>query len=106
MQLVYAIIAVVVATVVASVVTNKVTISKLKNDAESKLGNAEAKAREIIDDAIKTAEATKKESLLEVKEESIKAKNELEKETKERRAELQRYEKRVLSKEEVLPNAE
>jgi len=105
-QLVYAIIAVVVATVVASVVTNKVTISKLKNDAESKLGNAEAKAREIIDDAIKTAEATKKESLLEVKEESIKAKNELEKETKERRAELQRYEKRVLSKEEVLEKRE
>ena len=102
MQLVYAIIAVVVATVVASVVTNKVTISKLKNDAESKLGNAEAKARAIIDDAIKTAEATKKESLLEVKEESIKTKNELERETKERRAELQRYEKRVLSKEEAL----
>ena len=106
MQLVYAIIAVVVATVVASVVTNKVTIAKLKNDAESKLGNAEAKARAIIDDAIKTAEATKKESLLEVKEESIKAKNELEKETKERRAELQRYEKRVLSKEEVLEKRE
>ena len=106
MQLVYAIIAVVVATVVASVVTNKVTISKLKNDAESKLGNAEAKARTIIDDAIKTAEATKKESLLEVKEESIKAKNELERETKERRAELQRYEKRVLSKEEVLEKRE
>ena len=106
MQLVYAIMAVVVATVVASVVTNKVTISKLKNDAESKLGNAEAKAREIIDDAIKTAEATKKESLLEVKEESIKAKNELEKETKERRAELQRYEKRVLSKEETLEKRE
>ena len=106
MQLVYAIIAVVVATVVASVVTNKVTIAKLKNDAESKLGNAEAKARAIIDDAIKTAEATKKESLLEVKEESIKAKNELEKETKERRAELQRYEKRVLSKEEVLDKRE
>ena len=106
MQLVYAIIAVVVATVVASVVTNKVTISKLKNDAESKLGNAESKARAIIDDAIKTAEATKKESLLEVKEESIKAKNELERETKERRAELQRYEKRVLSKEEVLEKRE
>ena len=106
MQLVYAIIAVVVATVVASIVTNKVTISKLKNDAESKLGNAEAKARTIIDDAIKTAEATKKESLLEVKEESIKAKNELERETKERRAELQRYEKRVLSKEEVLEKRE
>ena len=60
------------------------------------------RAREIIDDAVKTAETTKKEALLEVKEESIKTKNELEKETKERRAELQRYEKRVLAKEEAL----
>ena len=95
-------IAVVVALVVASIVTYFVTVSKLKNDAESKLGNAESKAREIIDEALKTAEATKKEALLEVKEESIRTKNELEKETKERRAELQRYEKRVLSKEETL----
>ena len=102
---VYAIIAV-VALVVSAFVTNKVTISKLRNDAESKIGNAESRAREIIDSAIKTAEATKKESLLEVKEESIKAKNELEKETKERRAELQRYEKRVLSKEEALEKRE
>ena len=39
---------------------------------------------------------------MEIKEESIKNKNELEKETKERRSELQRYEKRVLSKEEAL----
>ena len=39
---------------------------------------------------------------MEVKEESIKTKNELEKETKERRSELQRYERRVLSKEEAL----
>ena len=67
-----------------------------------KIGNAEAKAREIIDDAVKTAETTKKEALLEVKEESIKTKNDLEKETKERRAELQRYEKRVLAKEEAV----
>ncbi len=37
-----------------------------------------------------------------MKEESIKTKNELEKETKERRAELQRYEKRVLEKEEAV----
>ena len=43
-----------------------------------------------------------KEALLEVKEESIKTKNDLEKETKERRAELQRYEKRVLAKEEAV----
>jgi ribonuclease Y len=66
----------------------------------SKVGSAEEKSREIIDEALKTAETKKREALLEAKEESLKTKNELEKETKERRAELQRYEKRVLSKEE------
>ena len=94
------IIAVVVTLIVVMPVTYFVTVSKLKNDANSKIGNADVKAREIIDDALKTAETKKKEALLEVKEESIRTKNELEKETKERRAELQRYEKRVLAKEE------
>ena len=92
----------VVLIVVAAVISHFLTVSNLKNNAESKIGNAEARAREIIDDAVKTAEAKKKESLLEIKEESIKNKNELEKETKERRSELQRYEKRLLSKEEAL----
>ena len=92
----------VVLIVVAAVISHFLTVSNLKNNAESKIGNAEARAREIIDDAVKTAEAKKKESLLEIKEESIKNKNELEKETKERRSELQRYEKRVLSIEETL----
>lgn len=85
---------------IVGIVTHFATVSKLKNDADSKIGNAESRAREIIDDAVKTAEAAKKEALLEVKEESIKTKNDLEKETKERRTELQRYEKRVLAKEE------
>ena len=92
----------VVLIVVAAVISHFLTVSNLKNNAESKIGNAEAKAREIIDDAVKTAEAKKKESLLEIKEESIRNKNELEKETKERRSELQRYEKRVLSKRKLL----
>lgn len=69
---------------------------------ETKLGSAEDKAREIIDEALKAAETKKREALLEAKEESLKTKNEIEKETKERRAELQRYEKRVLTKEETL----
>ena len=70
--------------------------------------NMSKEKKEILDellfrmDAVKTAETTKKEALLEVKEESIKTKNDLEKETKERRAELQRYEKRVLAKEEAV----
>ena len=52
---------------IVGVVTRYLTITNLKNNAESKIGNAEAKAREIIDDAVKTAETTKKEALLEVK---------------------------------------
>ena len=96
------IVAVVITLIVTAVITHFVTVSNLKKNADSKIGNAESRAREIIDDALKTAETTKKEALLEVKEESIKTKNELEKETKERRAELQRYEKRVLAKEESL----
>ncbi|MCI8321791.1 MAG: DUF3552 domain-containing protein, partial [Dorea sp.] len=67
--------------IAAAVISHFVTVSSLKSNAESKIGNAETKAREIIDDAVKTAEAKKKESLLEIKEESIKNKNELEKET-------------------------
>ena len=97
-----AIAVIIVSIIAAAVISHFVTVSNLKKNAESKIGNADSKAREIIDDAVKTAEAKKKESLLEIKEESIKNKNELEKETKERRAELQRYEKRVLSKEEAL----
>ena len=102
MPIVSIIIAVVITLVITAIVTYFATVSNLKKNADSKIGNAESRAREIIDDALKTAETTKKEALLEVKEESIKTKNELEKETKERRAELQRYEKRVLSKEEAL----
>ena len=69
---------------------------------EITIGNAEDKAREIIDEAIKAADAKKREASLEVKEETIKARHDFEKETKERRAELQKYEQRVLSKEEIV----
>ena len=73
-----------------------------KKVAESKLGSAEIKAENIIEEAKRTAEAHSKEMLLEAKDESIKTKNEAEKEAKERRNELQRLEKRLLQKEEVL----
>jgi ribonuclease Y len=73
-----------------------------KNAANSKIGNAEDKAREIIDEAVKTAETKKREALLEAKEENIKAKNELDKEIRERRGEIQRNERRIAQKEENL----
>lgn len=94
------IIAVVITLVIAVPVSALVAINYRKNVVEAKLGSADEKARQIIDDALKVAETKKREALLEAKEESLKTKNELEKETRERRTELQRYEKRVLSKEE------
>ena len=45
-----------------------------KKVVEAKIGSAEEKAREIIDDALKTAETKKREALLEAKEESLKTK--------------------------------
>ncbi len=96
------IIAILATLVIVAPITWFLSASMQKKMYDAKIGNADDKAREIIDEALKTAETTKKESLLEIKEESIRTKNELDKETKERRAEVQRYEKRVLAKEETL----
>ena len=96
------IIAALVTMVIVIPITWAAAIAYRKKTYENKIGSAEEKSREIIDEALKTAETKKREALLEAKEESLKTKNELEKETKERRAELQRYERRVLSKEENL----
>ena len=94
--------AILVTSVIVALVAWKAAIAYRKKTYEEKVGTAEEKAREIIDEALKTAETTKREALLEAKEDALRRKNELEKETKERRSEIQRYEKRVLSKEESL----
>ncbi|MBR4965211.1 MAG: ribonuclease Y [Lachnospiraceae bacterium] len=93
-------IAVLVTLVLSSVISILIALSIYKKKIEKKIGNADDKAREIIDEALKTAEAKKREGLLEIKEESIRTKNELDKEIKERRAEAQRFERRVQQKEE------
>ena len=95
------VIAIIVTLLIVAPITWLICTVYRKKVAEVKIGNAETKAREIIDEALKTAETKKREALLEVKEESLKTKNELEKETRERRSELQKYEKRVLAKEEA-----
>ena len=92
----------VVAVVVTAIVTYLVTSNVHGKKADSKVQNAETKAREIIDEAVKTAENKKRESLLEIKEESIKAKNDLDKEIKERRAEISRNERRIEQKESTI----
>ena len=98
-NIVIVLVASVIAIIAAVLITAKVTTNRLKKNAEGTIGNAEEKAREIIDEALKTAENKKRESLLEVKEESIKTKNELDKEIKDRRSEIQRNERRVEQKE-------
>jgi len=94
------IVLIVAAIVISAAVSALVTYLVYKNKVQKTIGNAEEKAREILDEALKTAETKKREGLLEVKEESIKAKNELDREIKDRRAEAQRFERRVQQKEE------
>ena len=96
------IITAVVSVLVTAIVVWFLASSYQKNSAKSKISNAEEKARGIIDDAVKTAEEKKRESMLEIKEESIKAMIDLDKEIKERRSEIQKNERRIVQKEENL----
>ena len=96
------IIAVVITLLVTAVVVYFVTTAYYKKVTEAKIGYADEKAREIIDEAVKTAETKKREAMLEAKEESIRVKNDLDKEVKERRAEIGRSERRIVQKEENL----
>jgi len=73
-----------------------------KKVAEGQLNAAETKACEIIDDALKSADAKKREILLEAKEEALKTKNDIDREVKDRRAEAQQTERRLVQKEETL----
>ena len=88
--------------VISAVIASVVSVKRYKATSEQKIGNADVKAREIIDEALKTAETKKREALLEAKEETLRMKNESEREIKESRAEVQRYERRILAKEEQL----
>ncbi len=96
------VIAVVLTFVVTAVLVYFVTTAYHKKVSDTKIGNADEKAREIIDEAVKAAETKKREAMLEAKEESIRVKNDLDKEVKERRAEIQRSERRIVQKEENL----
>ena len=81
-------------------------MSYRKKIGEAAIGSAEEKARNIINDAIKTAETKSKESLLEAKEEIHRNRTEADREIRERRGELQKMEKRLVQKEEMLDKRE
>ncbi|MEE3419859.1 MAG: ribonuclease Y [Lachnospiraceae bacterium] len=88
--------------VIALPITWKAAMDRKQKEDAATIGSAEEKARSIIDDAIKTAETKKRESLLEIKEQSLQAKNEADREIKERRAEITKQERRIQSKEDTL----
>jgi len=73
-----------------------------KHIAEGKIGSAEEQARRLLEDAIKNAESSKKESIIAAKEEIFQLKREADADIKERRKEVSRLERRVTQKEETL----
>ncbi len=70
--------------------------------ARFQLSASEQKAERLRQDAIKEAEAQKKEILLEAKDQLIRERNQQERENRDRRAEVQKYEARVAKKEELV----
>ncbi len=73
-----------------------------KRVGEAKIGSAEQRAKELVEEAEKQAETLKKETLLSAKEEIMHRKNEMEQELKERRAEISRTESKLAKKEETI----
>lgn len=77
-------------------------INHRKKIGEAAIGSAEIEAERIVSEAVKTAEAKKKEYILEGKDEVHRFRNETERELNDRRREVQRQERRVSQKEENL----
>lgn len=91
-----------VAVVVTGLISVPLGYLLRKRTAEKEIISAEFKAKEIVAEATKEAESVKKEKLLEAKEEVLQLKKEIDRETKERRNEIQKLERRNLQKEETL----
>ena len=73
-----------------------------KRAAEAQIGSAEEEAKRIVAEAEAKGESRKKEALLEAKEDIHRLRQELDRDTKDRRSELQRQERRIVQKEENL----
>ena len=102
MQIWVAIICIVAALIIGGAIGVFAGIAIRKNSAEKEIGSAEEEAKRIVSDAIKSAEAKKKEVVLEGKDEIHRFRTESEKEISDRRKEVQRQERRIQQKEETL----
>lgn len=101
------IVAVVTVLAIAAAVTCWILSAKtVTKKFENEHGNIEAQRNRMLDDVREESKAIKKEAILEAKEQEIKLRNEFERESKEKRAELQRMENRLNQKEETLEKKE
>ena len=90
------------AALLCSVFAFLIGIEHRKKKAESLIESAEHEAKRIVSDAIKTAEAKKREAVLEGKDEVHRMRSDAEKDLSDRRKEAQRQERRLQQKEETL----
>lgn len=74
--------------------------------AKLELGEATERAKRIVAEAQAESKALKKEAILEAKEQELKLRNELERETKEKKAELSKQEQRLTQREDNLDKRE
>lgn len=96
------IIVTILAVIIAVIVGGAVGYMARKRSAEAQIGSAEQVALKIVSDAEAKGEARKKELMLEAKEDIHRLRQELDRDTKERRNEISRQERRVVQKEENL----
>jgi ribonucrease Y len=87
-----------VSAAVAGALTWYLTKVKLESSAASTVGRAELEAKRVVEEA----EAQRRETVLEAKDEAIRLRSEMDREVSNRRRELERVERRIEQKEEQL----
>ncbi len=100
--LVIAIVAVPAAAILCWIFSRKLYKSKI----DSQLGDVKARSEKMIEDATAECKALKKEAILEAKEQELKLKNEFERETRDKKSELNKLEQRLMQKEDNLDKKE
>ncbi len=77
--------------------------SKLR---ERKIGETKSVVKKMLDDAQTESKQLKKEAIIEAKEQELKLRNDFERESKEKRAEMQKLESRLNQKDDILNKKE
>ena len=91
-----------VVAVIVGVLCFKVGKKKAEKNRADKIGSVEREIAQMKEEAEQECKALKKEAILEAKEQDLKLRNDFERETKEKRVELQRMEQRLTQKDELL----